>query len=156
MGAQGQLGTELSKLLHEKMLSFQGYGSTDLDITNRNLVFEKVNKLRPDVIFHCAAYTAVDDAEDVGKKTNWKINVDGTKNIIDASKKYKAILVYVSTDYVFDGTNKGEYQTEDPTNPRNEYGKAKLAGENEVKTLLNTYYMVDCKFNPNFWTNLSA
>lgn len=141
-GAQGQLGTELSKLLHEKMLSFQGYGSTDLDITNRNLVFEKVNKLRPDVIFHCAAYTAVDDAEDIGKKTNWKINVDGTKNIIDASKKYKAILVYISTDYVFDGTNKGEYQTEDPTNPRNEYGKAKLAGENEVKMLLDTYYII--------------
>ncbi|EHO54729.1 RmlD substrate binding domain protein [Lentilactobacillus kisonensis F0435] len=92
-GAQGQLGTELSKLLHEKMLSFQGYGSTDLDITNRNLVFEKVNKLRPDVIFHCAAYTAVDDAEDVGKKTNWKINVDGTKNIIDASKKYMQFVV---------------------------------------------------------------
>lgn len=69
-GAQGQLGTELSKLLHEKMLSFQGYGSTDLDITNRNLVFEKVNKLRPDVIFHCAAYTAVDDAEDVGKNAS--------------------------------------------------------------------------------------
>lgn len=141
-GARGQLGSELSNLLHEKGLNFQGYGSTDLNISDRNQVFERVNELRPDVIFHCAAYTAVDDAEDIGKDANWRINVDGTKNIVDASKKYKATLVYISTDYVFDGTNKGEYEVDDPTNPKNEYGRAKLAGENEVKTALDAYYII--------------
>ncbi len=78
-GAKGQLGTELGKLLDDEDINFWGYDSSDLDITNRDLVFQKLHELQPDVIFHCAAYTAVDNAEDVGKDANWRVNVEGTK-----------------------------------------------------------------------------
>lgn len=141
-GAKGQLGTELGKLLDDENINFWGYDSSDLDITNRDLVFQKLHELQPDVIFHCAAYTAVDNAEDVGKDANWRVNVEGTKNVADAAKEIDATLVYISTDYVFDGTNAGEYGVDSPTNPKNEYGKAKLAGETAVKQALNDYYIV--------------
>lgn len=141
-GAKGQLGTELSKMLDERDMNFWGYDSKDLDITNRKLVFSRLTDLKPDVIFHCAAYTAVDKAEDEAKELNWKVNVEGTKNIADAAAEVGATLVYISTDYVFDGTKETEYQVDDATNPKNEYGKAKLAGEEAVKSALQNYYII--------------
>lgn len=141
-GANGQLGTELSNMMADRGLNYVGYDSQDMDITNRDLVFEKVAALKPDVIFHCAAYTAVDPAEDDGKALNWKVNVDGTKNVADAAAEIGATLVYISTDYVFDGTNEGEYEVNDATNPQNEYGKAKLAGENAVRAASDNYYII--------------
>lgn len=141
-GAKGQLGTELCHLLDEKDADYTAYDSKDMDITDREVVFNKVQADAPKVIFHCAAYTAVDKAEDEGKDANWKVNVDGTKNVAEATKKVDATMVYISTDYVFDGTNAGEYQVDDPTNPKNEYGKAKLAGEQAVKEALDHYYTI--------------
>ena len=75
------------------------------------------------------AYTKVDLAEDDGRELNWQVNVDGTKNVADVAKLYEAKLVAVSTDYVFGGTNEGEYFESDAVNPQNSYGRAKLAGE---------------------------
>lgn len=141
-GAKGQLGTELAKMLDDQDLNYWGYDSKDLDITNRELVMASINDLKPDVIFHCAAYTAVDKAEDEGKELNWQVNVDGTQNVADAAAQVGATLVYISTDYVFDGTNDGEYQVDDQTNPQNEYGRAKLAGEAAVKAALTDYYII--------------
>lgn len=141
-GAKGQLGTELAKMLDDHDLNYWGYDSKDLDITNRELVMASINDLKPDVIFHCAAYTAVDKAEDEGKELNWRVNVDGTQNVADAAAQVGATLVYISTDYVFDGTNEGEYQVDDQTNPQNEYGRAKLAGEAAVKAALTDYYII--------------
>ncbi len=141
-GANGQLGTELSKMMDDRGLKYWGYDAKDMDITNRDLVFDKIRDLKPDVIFHCAAYTAVDPAEDDGKALNWHVNVDGTKNVADAAAEVGATLVYISTDYVFDGTNEGEYQVDDATNPQNEYGRAKLAGENAVRAALDNYYII--------------
>lgn len=141
-GAKGQLGTELAKMLDDHDLNYWGYDSNDLDITNRELVMASINDLKPDVIFHCAAYTAVDKAEDEGKELNWRVNVDGTQNVADAAAQVGATLVYISTDYVFDGTNEGEYQVDDQTNPQNEYGRAKLAGEAAVKAALTDYYII--------------
>lgn len=141
-GAKGQLGTELAKMLDEHDLNYWGYDSKDLDITNRELVMASINDLKPDVIFHCAAYTAVDKAEDEGKELNWRVNVDGTQNVADAAAQVGATLVYISTDYVFDGTNEGEYQVDAPTKPQNEYGRAKLAGEAAVKAALTDYYII--------------
>lgn len=141
-GANGQLGTELSKMMDDRGLNYWGYDAKNMDITNRDLVFDKIRDLKPDVIFHCAAYTAVDPAEDDGKTLNWHVNVDGTKNVADAAAEVGATLVYISTDYVFDGTNEGEYQVDDATNPQNEYGRAKLAGENAVRAASDNYYII--------------
>lgn len=141
-GGKGQLGTEVTKLLEEKNIDYVSLDSDELNILNKSQL-ERVCKIqKPHVIFHCAAYTAVDKAEDEGKEANWAVNVEGTKNIASVSKKIKAKLVYISTDYVFDGTSLEEYSEEDETNPKNEYGKAKLAGENAVKVDLDEYYIV--------------
>ncbi|POH15128.1 dTDP-4-dehydrorhamnose reductase [Fructilactobacillus sanfranciscensis] len=141
-GANGQLGTELSKMMDDRGLNYWGYDAKNMDITKRDLVFDKIRDLKPDVIFHCAAYTAVDPAEDDGKALNWHVNVDGTKNVADAAAEVGATLVYISTDYVFDGTNEGEYQVDDATNPQNEYGRAKLAGENAVRAASDNHYII--------------
>ena len=105
------------------------YNFKQSNITDQAVINEKISALKPEVIYHCAAYTAVDNAEDVAKDLNWQVNADGTRNVAEAAKKVGAKMVYISTDYVFDGTNEGEYEVDAPTNPRNEYGKAKLAGE---------------------------
>ena len=141
-GATGQLGSELRNLLDERNVSYDAFDSHGLDITDEETVMKKVEELQPKVIYHCAAYTAVDNAEDQYKVANWQVNETGTQNIAQAAKKVGALLVYVSTDYVFDGTNPGEYKEDDPTNPKNEYGKAKLAGEEIVKQTLDNYYIV--------------
>lgn len=128
-GAHGQLGQEVQKLLRERGLTFVAYDSKALDITNREAVMATFKAEKPDVVLHAAAYTKVDLAEDEGRAMNWQVNVTGIKNIADAAKQYGAKLVAVSTDYVFDGLNVGEYRETDPVNPRNAYGRAKLAGE---------------------------
>lgn len=141
-GATGRLGSELRNLLDERNVAYDAFDSHGLDITDEETVMKKVEELQPKVIYHCAAYTAVDNAEDQYKAANWQVNETGTQNIAQAAKKVGALLVYVSTDYVFDGTNPGEYKEDDPTNPKNEYGKAKLAGEEIVKQTLDNYYIV--------------
>lgn len=128
-GANGQLGQELQKLLRERELDFVAFDSKQLDITDREAVLAAFKKVQPDVVLHAAAYTKVDLAEDEGHELNWQVNVNGTKNVADASELYDAKLVAVSTDYVFDGTNGEDYLETDPVNPKNAYGRAKLAGE---------------------------
>lgn len=141
-GANGQLGTELRHLLDQKGIDYQAFDSQGLDITDRQAVAKRFAAIQPKVVFHCAAYTAVDKAEDEGKEANWQVNADGTKNIAQAAHQYGATLVYISTDYVFDGTNAGEYSTDAETNPKNEYGKAKLAGEQAVRETRDKYYII--------------
>lgn len=141
-GANGQLGTELRNLLDERGVAYDAFDAKDMDITDKQAVDTKFDALKPAVVYHCAAYTAVDKAEDEGKQVNWQVNEDGTRNVAAAAKRVGAKLVYISTDYVFDGTNPGEYQVDDPTNPKNEYGKAKLAGEQAVKDETNDYYII--------------
>ncbi|MFL2060992.1 dTDP-4-dehydrorhamnose reductase [Marinilactibacillus psychrotolerans] len=141
-GGNGQLGKEVVKLLKEKNIKFTAYDSSELDITNKEQVYTILNSDKPDVVLHCAAYTAVDKAEDEGKEKNWAVNVEGTRNVAEACKTIEAKLVFISTDYVFDGTYMGEYSEMMETNPKNEYGKAKLAGENLVSELLEEYYII--------------
>ena len=141
-GAHGQLGQEVQKLLRERGLTFVAYDSKALDITNREAVMATFKAEKPDVVLHAAAYTKVDLAEDEGRVMNWQVNVTGTKNIADAAKQYGAKLVAVSTDYVFDGLNVGEYRETDPVNPRNAYGRAKLAGELAVSESGAAAYIV--------------
>ncbi|EOL44079.1 dTDP-4-dehydrorhamnose reductase [Enterococcus phoeniculicola] len=144
-GSNGQLGTELSKLLENKRNlndEIIKTDSKDLDITNRDLVLKLINEMHPEVIYHCAAYTAVDLAEDEGKTTNWSVNVDGTKNVALAAEKVGATLIYISTDYVFEGSNSKPRKVDDLVNPKNEYGRAKLAGEKAVQEICSKYYII--------------
>lgn len=141
-GANGQLGSELRNLLDERGVAYDAFDSKGLDITDKQAVSAKFDALKPEVVYHCAAYTAVDNAEDEGKQANWQVNEDGTRNVAEATKRVGAKMVYISTDYVFDGTNPNEYPVDAPTNPKNEYGKAKLAGEQAVKETLDDYYII--------------
>lgn len=141
-GAKGQLGQEIVKLLEEQDKEYIAFDSKQLNIINRERVFQVLDNEKPDVVLDAAAYTAVDAAEDEGKKKNWLVNAKGTKNLADASAKINAKLIYISTDYVFSGNEKKEYKESDQVNPQNEYGKAKLAGEKAVQDSGVDYYII--------------
>ena len=131
-GVSGQLGYDIVRELQERG-EFEYYAPkrNELDLTNREQVIDVVKRYNPDVIFHCAAWTQVDKAEDLALDAT-KVNVEGTKNIVDASILVDAKIVYMSTDYVFDGKKGGIYTEEDTPNPMNVYGQTKLDGEKEV------------------------
>lgn len=134
-GGSGQLGYDIiNELKQRDELNFCAPTSAEMDITNEEKVMEVINNYKPDVIFHCAAYTAVDKAEE-NRELCYNINVNGTKNIVLAAEKCAAKVVYISTDYVFDGTKEGEYQVYDETSPINYYGETKLEGEKIVSNL---------------------
>ena len=115
-----------------------------LDITNRDDVLRMIGQIRPDVIFHCAAWTAVDAAEEEENKDKvFAINAGGTKNIADAAAAVGAKMVYISTDYVFDGQGERPWQPDDKNYaPLNIYGKSKLDGELAVSETLSRYFIV--------------
>ena len=92
-GAHGQLGTELCHLLDEKGIAYDAFVSKELDITNQEQVKAKFAELKPAVVFHCAAYTAVDKAEDEDRDLNWQVNENGTKNVAEAAQAIGATLV---------------------------------------------------------------
>lgn len=142
-GGNGQLGTELRHLLDEKGVKYVSTDAKEMDITDAQATMDYITNLKPTVIYHCAAYTAVDKAEDEGKALDEKINVDGTRNVALAAKEVGATLVYISTDYVFDGKLKdGEYAVDAPINPLNEYGRTKALGEKAVQEILDDYYII--------------
>mgnify|MGYP003475075746 FL=1 len=141
-GSNGQLGTELCHLLDERKISYTATDAAEMDITDKAAVDAVFQTVKPTFVFHCAAYTAVDKAEEEGKELDEKINVSGTKNIAEAAEAAGAVLVYISTDYVFDGTNAGEYPVDAETNPKNEYGRTKLAGEQLVQSICSNYYII--------------
>ncbi len=142
-GGNGQLGTELRHLLDEQGAAYVSTDAAEMDITDAKATMAKIKEVQPTVIFHCAAYTAVDKAEEEGKELDEKINVDGTRNVALAAESVGATLIYISTDYVFDGTKKeGEYATDDQVNPQNEYGRTKLLGEEAVQTIMSKYYII--------------
>lgn len=95
----------------------------------------------PDAVIHCAAYTAVDKAEDE-QGLCYLVNTFATENIAEICKKINAKLLYISTDYVFNGTKDGFYEVNDETNPINVYGKSKLLGEEVVQKILKKYFIV--------------
>lgn len=140
-GGTGQLGYDIIKeLINRNEKDYLAPSSKKMDITNQKQVEKIILNYKPDIIFHCAAYTAVDKAEE-DRENCYNVNVNGTKNIVEVAKRINAKVVYISTDYVFDGTKKTEYETEDITNPINYYGYTKLLGEKEVQQL-NDYLIV--------------
>lgn len=141
-GANGQLGKELQRYLTEKHVDFVAADVSEMDITNELLVNQFVTDLKPTVIYHCAAYTAVDAAEDEGKTICRLINVDGTRYLASAAQMVGAKIVYISTDYVFDGTKQEEYTVNDAPNPQSEYGLTKYEGEEAVRELVEQHYII--------------
>ena len=132
-GYKGQLGYDLTRELDKRgETDYRALDIDDMDITNRDQVMDVVKEYNPDVIIHCAAWTAVDKAEDMEDKVRL-VNVEGTKNLVDASIEVGAKIIYMSTDYVFDGTKDGYYTEEDKVNPKSVYGLTKFEGEEEVR-----------------------
>jgi dTDP-4-dehydrorhamnose reductase len=115
-----------------------------LDITNEQLVKRTIEELNPDVIIHCAAWTAVDAAEDPANQEKvHKINAEGTAYIAEAAKAVDAKMVYISTDYVFDGQGERPWQPDDKNYaPLNHYGQTKLEGELAVAENLDKFFIV--------------
>ena len=132
-GYNGQLGYDIARELEQRgEYDYLALDLQEMDITNREQVFKIVKDYNPDVIFHCAAWTAVDKAEEEEDKVRL-VNVEGTKNIVDASLEVDAKVIYMSTDYVFDGKKDGYYKEDDVINPMSVYGKTKYEGEEEIR-----------------------
>ncbi len=115
-----------------------------LDITDKSAVLKAIEELKPDAVIHCAAWTAVDAAEDAENQPKvYAINADGTRNIAEACKSGDCKMVYVSTDYVFDGQGTEPWNPDDKNYaPLCVYGKSKLEGELAVSEILEKYYIV--------------
>ena len=140
IGAEGMLGHDL-----EAVLGVEHEISTTtihtLDITDLEKTVKIIGEINPEVVVHAAAFTDVDGSEE---RTDlaYQVNVLGTRNVAVACQKTDSALVYISTDYVFDGTKDGSYQEYDQTNPLGMYGKTKYLGEVQVRDLLDQFYIV--------------
>ena len=150
-GALGQLGHDVVLELENR--GFEAVGSdiakgnqdiVPLDITNKKEVDKVLADIHPDAIIHCAAWTNVDGAEDPKNKPVVKrVNVDGTQNLADAVKKLGAKMIYISTDYVFNGEGVEPWEPDDKDfGPQNYYGETKLAGELAIVNTLEKFFIV--------------
>lgn len=133
-GKGGQLASELEQTVPPQY-ELVVLDASELDISNKTLVEDAINKVRPDIIVNAAAYTAVDKAE-TDKDTAYAVNEQGSENLALACKNYGAQLIHVSTDFVFDGTKTTPYQTDDTPNPINVYGDSKLQGDLRINQIL--------------------
>lgn len=140
-GANGQLGFDVMKSLKERNIEVIPAGSKEFDITDMEATRSFILTHSPNVIIHCAAYTAVDKAEEE-KDLCFSVNALGTKNIAIMCKEIHAKMVYISTEYVFSGTGEQFYEVDDLTNPLNVYGLSKLQGEIAVQEILKEYFIV--------------
>ncbi len=139
-GANGMLGQDLCPILEDAGCFVIETDIDTMDITNSESTKSVITSSHPDLVIHCAAYTNVDKAEE-DLETATKINVTGVENIAKVCGSLDIPLVYISTDYVFDGTNKTPYKPDDKPNPINNYGLTKLQGEEMVKKYCSKYYI---------------
>lgn len=140
-GSKGQLGYDVIKKLEKHNIDHLGTDRDNMDVTDEKQVKEVIRNYKPNIIIHCAAYTAVDKAEDERELCH-SINVLGTRYIADAAKEIDAKMVYISTDYVFDGEGEKPFKVTDKPKPINYYGQTKYEGELEVENILNKYFIV--------------
>ena len=150
-GSSGMLGVDLSQELYHdykvfgadilRRASFGVCGFYKLDITKKHNVSALIKNLNPDVVIHAAAWTDVDGCE-LDPKRAYRINSEGTKNVAHACKSIGATLIYISTDFVFDGRRKTPYKEADKTNPLNIYADSKLKGELAIKRILKKYLIL--------------
>ncbi|WP_418752030.1 dTDP-4-dehydrorhamnose reductase [Frisingicoccus sp.] len=140
-GVKGQLGYDV---IHEgESRGFEMFGTDvdNMDITDAEQVKQVIEDCRPDFVIHCAAYTAVDAAED-NQEICRKINVNGTRNIAEICKFRDIPMMYFSTDYIFDGQGEDSWREDDAKQPLNVYGQTKYEGELAVQELLQKYFIL--------------
>ena len=140
-GVHGQLGYDVCRELSKRGVEHRGVGREAFDLTDADTVRAYILEYAPDAVIHCAAWTAVDRAEDEADAAA-AVNVTGTRAIAQACRDLDAKMIYLSTDYVFPGTGERFYEPEDPTGPLGAYGRTKLGGERAVQELLQRYFIV--------------
>ena len=140
-GVKGQLGYDVMAELAKRNIESIGVDIDEMDITDKISVEKVIGEAAPDVVVHCAAYTAVDAAED-NEALCRRVNADGTRNIAEVCKKLDCKMVYISTDYVFDGQGTRPWEPDDERHPLNVYGQTKYEGELAVQENLSKYFIV--------------
>ncbi|UPM54755.1 dTDP-4-dehydrorhamnose reductase [Gottfriedia acidiceleris] len=140
-GYGGQLGYDVVRACEQHGLVVKAIGRKELDITKRESVSSIIDSYKPDVIVHCAAYTAVDHAED-DKENCWNVNVEGTRYLVVAAKKHHSKFIYISTDYVFNGKGESPFDEDDQPDPIGYYGLTKYEGEKVVQSFIENYFII--------------
>lgn len=140
-GVKGQLGYDVVNELTERGHEPIGVDIDEMDITDRESVDQVITEASVDTVIHCAAYTAVDAAED-NVEICRKVNAEGTENIAKVCKKLDIPMVYISTDYVFNGQGERPWEPDDAREPLNVYGQTKYEGELAVEENLDKYFIV--------------
>lgn len=140
-GTKGQLGYDVVNELTGRGIEAVGVDIEEMDITDAASVNRVIAQAAPDAVIHCAAYTAVDAAEDNVELCR-RVNVDGTQNIANICKKLDIPMIYISTDYVFGGEGERPWEPDDERTPLNVYGQTKYEGELAVQNTLEKYFIV--------------
>lgn len=140
-GADGQLGYDVVKELNKRNIPCKGIDKADLDITDKNAVSRYFEEHKPEAVIHCAAYNAVDNAENDVKCCN-EVNIRGTENIVAACKGLGAKMMFFSTDYVFSGKKQGVYEVGDEKSPLSIYGKSKSRAEDIIAENIDKYFIL--------------
>lgn len=140
-GAAGQVGREIVDLCEQRKLPFTAYTSSQLDITDEELVMSTLQSDFPTHVINAAAYTAVDQAENEKVKA-FAVNAKGPENLALSCKTIGAKLLHISTDYIFDGKKEGAYIVDDASNPTSVYGASKLAGEHAIASTFDDYIIL--------------
>ncbi|WP_302626643.1 dTDP-4-dehydrorhamnose reductase [uncultured Eubacterium sp.] len=142
-GVKGQLGFDVMNELEKRGYQAIGVDIDEMDITDKESVKHVIKSAAPDVVIHCAAWTAVDAAEDeenIDKVI--AVNAEGTENIVKVCKELDCKMIYISTDYVFDGEGERPWEPDDARKPLNVYGQSKYLGELAVQKFLEKYFIV--------------
>ena len=140
-GVKGQLGYDVVNELEGRGIETIGVDIEEMDITDSTSTWAVIKESAPDAVIHCAAYTAVDAAED-NEDICRKVNVEGTQNIAAVCKDLDIPMMYISTDYVFDGQGERPWEPDDKRNPLSVYGQTKYEGELAVQKTLDKYFIV--------------
>ena len=140
-GVKGQLGFDVVRELEKRNMEAVGVDIEEMDITDAQSVDRVIREAAPDAVIHCAAYTAVDAAED-NEELCRKVNAEGPQNIANVCKALDIKMIYISTDYVFDGQGERPWEPEDERHPLSVYGQTKYEGELAVQNTLEKYFIV--------------
>lgn len=140
-GVKGQLGYDVVNELESRGIETVGVDIEEMDITDADSVSKVMEKEAPDAVIHCAAYTAVDAAEE-NEDVCRRVNAEGTENIAKACRTLDCKMIYISTDYVFEGDGDRYWEPDDERKPQSVYGQTKYEGELAVQRLLEKYFIV--------------